>query len=127
MADFRKVLGPFGREIVKSGDTRITWGFIGILADYETAHWTLTYSVEHRNFYVRRSEPMMIPTQHKMRMLLVAGGINPNPQVPVHKDMFIKGDNRVIASGTITNVLRSRLSPEDAALCARLSMNGTSS
>ncbi len=120
MADFRKVLGPFGREIVKFGDVRITWGFIGILADYETAHWTLTYRVEHRNFLVHRSEPL------SLRMLNDKGLISYREAGrPVHKDMFIKGDNRIIASGLITNVLRSRLSPEDIALCAQLSMRVT--
>ncbi|SCM79879.1 conserved hypothetical protein [uncultured Pleomorphomonas sp.] len=121
MADFRKVLGPFGREVVKVGDVRITWGFIGILADYETAHWTLTYQAEHRNFYVRRSEQVSLRVRDESGLIHYrAAGL------PIHLDMFIKSDNRIVASGTITNVLRSRLSPEDIALCARLSMKGTS-
>lgn len=117
MADFRKVMGPFGREIVKFGDVRITWGFIGILADYETAHWTLIYRAEDRAFSVFRTQPTSIH---------IAGKGYHAAGPPVNRDMFIKGDNRIIASGTITNVLRTRLRPEDLALCAQLSMKGTS-
>lgn len=120
MPDFRKVLGPFGRTVVTAGGVGVSWGFIGILADYETAHWTLTYRAEHRDFFVHRSDPtrLRVLTERGLIAYREAGR-------PVHKDMFIRGDNHIIASGTITNVLRARLRPEDLALCAQLSMRGT--
>ncbi len=122
MADFRKVMGPFGREIVTAGDIGIRWGFIGILANYETAHWTLIYRAEDRSFSVFRSQPQ------SMRVVDKSGTTHWKSAGPlVDKDMFIRGANAKVFSGTVTNVLRSRLPPEDIALCARISMKGATS
>lgn len=116
MTDFRKIMGPFGLEVTMTGPAEIRWGFIGILADWETAHWMLTYKVAERKFFVVRSKPQELRVNMNGRPGYYSAG------QPVDKDMFIKGNDKVIASGTITEVLRSRLRPEDIALCARLSM-----
>lgn len=118
MPIIRKVYGPFGFEecnkaIPTAHDLR--WYFFGVCGDGEMSHWVLVYEVAKRKFRAAndgRDSPI-VGRHH--RGALIDQGISPDYQPSIHPRMFIEGDDSLTQEGRVTDILKSKLSPEDIA------------
>lgn len=115
MAIVRRVFGPFHREIKDQG--RVTeelhWHFFGIRGDRTTAHWTLVFDPRKRS-YRATNNPINSSLIGRSLKALIAQGIDPVVKnESAHPDAFL--DESPVMEGTITSILKSKLSPQDIA------------
>lgn len=120
MAIIRKVFGPFHPENIHPGTQaeELRWHFIGIKDDKTTAHWTLVFDPRKRTYRVNNntSSGGLIG---RSRKALIAQKIDPGVKgETAHPDAWL--DDSPVMEGTITSILKSKLSPEDIARATAL-------
>lgn len=132
MPIIRRVFGPFSPEITRgkkwNESTRVAddvnvdmrWYFIGIRADKTTGHWTLVYNIETRKFQALNNK-ISDSLIGRSRLGLVAQGIAPDVTTEdAHPDAWL--DDEPVMQGTITQILKSKLSAEHIARAMALTI-----
>lgn len=113
MAIIRKAYGPFKFETWKDHEGwKARWHFIGIRGDYTTAHWSLTFTAQNRKFLANNTRIGEVggPAMRAVERHLPKKG----RAEEAHPKAWLSDDDPVM-SGTVTDILRSKLKPEDIA------------
>lgn len=123
MAIIRRLFGPFAPETAhpNTAAAEVRWSFFGITGDHTTEHWTLVFKAEDRKFYVVNSrigkgDSLSGPVIRAVTKTLP----REYPTAPALPGAYL--DDRPVLQGRITDMLKSRLTPEDFAKCTRLAM-----
>ena len=120
MAIIRKVFGPFHPETVHPGSKieELRWHFIGIKVDKMTAHWTLVFDPRKRTYRVNNNANSGGLIGRSLKAV-IKQKIDPIVKgETAHPDAWLDGSP--VMEGTITNILKSKLPPEEIAKATAL-------
>lgn len=131
MPIIRRVFGPFNREYtggsvspydgtVWIAHDEVRWYFNGIRDDKTTAHWVLVYDSKTRKFTasnIKINDNLIGRSRLALRKLGIPSEVK---REDVHPDAWL--DERPVLQGRITDILKSKLSPEDIALATALAI-----
>lgn len=123
MPIIRRVFGPFHPEQTNPGmpgSTDLRWHFNGIRGDKTMAHWVLIFDPRKRKWHTSN-----IPIKDNLvgRSRIALGRLGISSEVKnedAHPDAWL--DDSPVMEGTVTEILKSKLSPEDIAKATALAI-----
>lgn len=122
MAIIRKVFGPFHPEVAHAGSSieEMHWHFFGIRGDRSMAHWTLVFDPRKRMYRVNNNSITNNLIGRSRKALHDEKVSSVLSDTLVHPNAWL--DDSPVMSGTITSILKSKLSPEDIAQATALAI-----
>jgi hypothetical protein len=121
MAIIRRVFGPFHpEEHLDRQDPELRWSFNGIRGDKTMAHWVLVFLPKKRK-WTASNISIKDTLVGRSRIGLDKQGISPDvKEEAAHPDAWL--DDRPVMEGTVTDILKKHLRPDDIARATALSI-----
>nr|CAD6606110.1 hypothetical protein RNT25_01787 [arsenite-oxidising bacterium NT-25] len=123
MPIIRKVFGPFHPEQTaprSPSTTDLRWYFNGIRGDKTTAHWVLVFDPRKRKWSASNIPIGELDGKRNRSGLAQLGIPREVKNEDVHPDAWL--DDSPVMEGTISSILKSKLSPEDIAKAMALAL-----
>ncbi|MCO5730108.1 hypothetical protein [Rhizobium sp. SSA_523] len=122
MPIIRRVFGPFHLVEKNGAEPEIRWHFNGIRGDKTTAHWVLIFNARERRFKasnIKISDSLMGRSRKALASLAIPAEVTSED---AHPDAWL--DERPVMEGTVTDILKAKLSPADIAKATALAIRG---